>query len=72
MTNVAPDYSSVEGLPPAIKAKITQLVNAAHDAAFSGMADPVDRQAIDDYEIVSRYNLEQTIMTFLNKNTPNK
>lgn len=61
-----PNYR-VEGLPPAIRGKITQLMNASLDAAFSGSQEPeVCKQQIE-YEKVCRYELERTIKTYLDK-----
>ncbi len=61
-----PNYR-VEGLPPAIRGKVTQLINAAHDAAWVGSAHPFDMDDIREYEHISRYELERTIMTHLER-----
>lgn len=61
-----PNYR-VDGVPPAIRAKVTRLIVAAREAAFSGMAAPEDRPGIEEDLAIARYNLEQTIMTHLKK-----
>lgn len=66
-----PNYR-VEGVPPSIRGKITQLMNATHDAAFSGMHDPDVSNQLIEYEKVCRYNLERTILTEIAKATRKK
>ncbi len=61
-----PNYR-VEGLPPAIRGKVTQLMNASHDAAFAGSAHPDDMDSTREYEQVCRYELERTILTHLQR-----
>jgi len=55
----------VDGLPSAIKGKVTQFANAAMDYAMVGAAHPMDVRAIEEYYHESRYELERTIQTYL-------
>jgi len=52
-------------LASSIKAKITELENAAMEYALVGSADVEDREAILQAVQVARYNLERTILTLL-------
>ena len=65
MNSQDPNY--FVSIPPPIKAKITRLLTAAHDAAFVGAAHPGDMQQIKDDLHTARYNLERTIQTFLDR-----
>lgn len=51
--------------PAAIKAKITELENAALDYAFIGAQPPEDREDILHGAQVARYNLERTILSYI-------
>lgn len=61
-----PNYQ-VDGLSRSIKAKITQLMKASHNAAFSGSAHPDDRADIEHAEKWARYCLERAIKTEIEK-----
>jgi hypothetical protein len=60
----------VEGLAPAIKAKITKLIEVAGDFAFMGASEPADEKTIEDNLHRARYDLEQTILTCTEKAMP--
>lgn len=51
--------------PAVIKAKITVFEKAAMDYAFIGAAMPSDEEAIIFTAQTARYNLEQTILTYI-------
>ena len=59
----------VEGVPPAIRAKVTELIIAAKSASADAVMDSfvaeMERQSLE----VARYNLERTIMTKLKEKT---
>lgn len=55
----------VADLPPSVKAKVNQVMQAAMDFAFIGTADPMDFADIEQALHVARYNLEQTIKTVI-------
>ena len=57
----------VDGLPRSIKAKITELGEAAAEYAFIGAQDPEDHEAIEDHAHIARYNLERNIKTLLDR-----
>ena len=59
------DHNCRTELASSIKAKITELENAAMEYAFVGSADVEDREAILQAAQVARYNLERTILTLL-------
>lgn len=59
--------TQVDGLPPAIKAKITQLVRASIELGFIGSQPPEYHEAIEEEYLTRRYNLERTIMTHLDR-----
>ena len=59
------DHNFRTELASRIKAKITELENAAMEYAFVGSADVEDREAILQAVQVARYNLEWTILTLL-------
>lgn len=61
------DHNYVTDCPVPIKAKITQLENAAIDFALRGAAHPEDYDSIVEYAQVCRYELEQTINTIIDK-----
>lgn len=54
-------------IPPAIKAKITCFKKAVKDYAWVGSQPPEDHQDIEENYYRSRYVLEQTIATYLEK-----
>lgn len=60
-----PNYQT--DLPAPIKAKITQLENAHRALAFIGAKMPEDHEAIQEEYDVARYNLERTILTFIDR-----
>lgn len=53
--------------PPAIRGKITELINAAHEAAFAGTLDPQDAESVRNNRDWARYCLETTILTHLER-----
>lgn len=53
--------------PAAIKAKITRFEHAVMDYAFIGAAMPSDAEAITADAQTARYNLEQTILTYIRR-----
>ena len=53
--------------PPAIKGKITQLMNATVDAALAGSMHPHDAAQARQYRDHCRYDLERTILTHLGR-----
>ena len=57
----------VEGIPPAILAKITEYTRACFERAFIGAQEPDDHEAIEFFYENARYNLERTIKTELEK-----
>lgn len=57
----------VDGLPPPIKAKITQFDQACQEYAFMGSQPPEDHEAIVHDYLQARYNLERTIKTLLER-----
>ena len=61
-----PQYR-VDGLPRQIRAKTTQLIDASRKLAFVSNLAPHERHAIREEYLKSRYNLEQTIKTLLDK-----
>lgn len=58
----------MDRLPPAIKAKITRLINDAKAEAFAGAQPPEEAQQLRDDLEWARYCLEQTILTHLKRN----
>jgi len=62
-----PNYQ-VDGLPPAIKGKVTEMISAAFDYAFIGTYENADaREAIEEGFHVARHDLERTIKTYLDR-----
>lgn len=59
-----PNYR-VEGLPPAIRAKITAFRKAVETYAFVGAQMPEDRPQIEMDVGTAFYNLQRTIKTAL-------
>lgn len=59
------DHNHVTSCPAAIKAKITVFEKAAMDYAFIGAAMPSDAAGITAAAQTARYNLEQTILTYI-------
>jgi len=59
----------VADLPPAIKGKVTEFAKACGEYAFIGTysEDQEICEAIETGFQVARYDLEKTIMTFLNR-----
>ena len=58
----------VDGLPPAIRGKITQALEAAMEYAFIGIHEDGDiRRSIEDNLTQSRYDLDRTIKTHLSR-----
>lgn len=57
----------VEGVPPYILGKITQLQRASHEAAHAGSHMPEHASRIREYEHWCRYELERTIRTLLDR-----
>lgn len=68
MGEFIPDRASkVDGIPPSIRGKMTEFLDATREYAFIGAAYSDDRQAIEDNMQIAWYNLERTIMTELEK-----
>lgn len=61
-----PNYR-IEGVPSAIRGKITQLMKASAEAALAGSMSPELADEVREYELVCRRNLEQTIVSKLIK-----
>lgn len=61
------DEYEVRNVPPCIKGKVTQLINAAHEAAFAGAQPPAVARYLEEKQDIARYNLLQTIKTELEK-----
>lgn len=55
----------VDGCPPSVRAKITQLIYAAMDLAFIGSMDPYYYEEIEENFMIARHDLERTIVTKL-------
>lgn len=62
-----PNYQ-VDGLPPAIKGKVTEMISAAFDYAFRGTLEDDDAfdAAVEGLHI-ARHDLERTIKTHLDR-----
>lgn len=67
MKRIPQDHNYRTACPAAIRAKITALEHAAMDYAFKGAAHPADVDALTEAAQVARYNLERTILTFLER-----
>ncbi len=66
MTNETPlEYQTK--CPPAIKAKITEYANAVRDAALAGASRPKEAGELIAHECYTRYALERTILTALQR-----
>ncbi len=57
----------VEGIPPSILGKITEYTDACFERAFIGTLDAEDHLTVEELYHISRYNLERTIKTELEK-----
>lgn len=57
----------VEGLPPSVRSKVTQFAQACMDYAFIGCAHPLDMDNIEEYYHISRYELERTVLTLIER-----
>lgn len=64
-----PDYPEyrVSGLPKQIRQKTTLLINASREYATIGMLPMEEREPCRRRLMQARYELEQTILTLLNK-----
>jgi len=60
------DPNYVTAVSPAVKGKITTVIEAAMEYAFIGAKDPEDHECIEDDLHAARYDLEQTICTLTN------
>ena len=54
-------------IPTSIKAKITEMINAADQAAMAGSYSPEQAKESREWLTEARYNLEATIQTALKK-----
>lgn len=61
------DHNLRTELPASLKAKITQHEAAIRELAFQGAAAPEDRQAILEHARHTRYELERTILTHIER-----
>lgn len=61
------DHNLQTSCPAPIKAKITAYMKAVQDFAFKGTQDPKDHAQIVRDLASARYNLEQTILTYIEK-----
>lgn len=64
-----PNYQ-VDGLPPSIKGKVTELAEASMNYAFVGAADPLDMPGIEEAFHIARHDLERTVKTLLDREKP--
>lgn len=61
------DHNLQTSCPAQIKAKITAYMRAVEKFAFLGAQPPEDRDQIEQDLKFARYNLEQTILTHLER-----
>lgn len=64
-SRIPTNHNLVTSCPAVIKAKITEFEKAAMDYAFIGAAMPADAAGITAAAQTARYNLEQTILTYI-------
>ena len=57
----------VEGLPPTIRAKMTEFFDVATDYAFRGSMDDAREAEVYESMGIAKYNLERTIKTLLDR-----
>lgn len=61
------DHNLQTSCPAPIKAKITAYMRAVEEFAFIGTQPPEDHDQITRDLKTARYNLEQTILTYLER-----
>lgn len=61
------DHNLQTSCPAPIKAKITAYMKAVQEFAFLGAQDPKEHAQIARDLVIARYNLEQTIVSYLKR-----
>ena len=61
------DHNTQTRCPAPIKAKITAYMKAVQNHAWKGAQDPEDHAQIERDLQIARYNLEQTILTHIER-----